>query len=63
MKNHGPFTVGKDVREALQAAIFLEETAKILIMARVIGEPQPIPEKIAKVLHKNYIEKYGQKRR
>lgn len=55
--------MGKDVREALQAAIFLEETAKILIMARVIGEPQPIPEKIAKVLHKNYIEKYGQKRR
>ena len=63
MKNHGPFTIGKDVREALQAAIFLEENAKILIMANILGEPQPIPEEMAKVLHKNYMEKYGQKRR
>lgn len=63
MKNHGPFTIGKDVREALQAAIFLEETAKVLIMAKIMGEPPPIPEEMVKVLHKNYMEKYGQKRR
>ena len=43
MKNHGPFTIGKNVNEALQAAIFLEETAKVLIMSRILGEPQPIP--------------------
>jgi len=63
MKNHGPFTMGKDVREALQAAISLEESAKVLIMAKLIGEPQTIPEEMVKVLHKNYVEKYGQKRR
>jgi L-ribulose-5-phosphate 4-epimerase len=60
MKNHGPFTVGKSVNEALKAAIFLEESAKTLIMAKILGEPQSIPGSMVKILHKNYNEKYGQ---
>jgi L-ribulose-5-phosphate 4-epimerase len=60
MKNHGPFTIGASVNEALKSAIFLEESAKTLIMAKILGEPQPIPESIVNKLHKNYIEKYGQ---
>ena len=60
MKNHGPFTIGASVNEALKAAIFLEESAKTLIMAKILGEPQPIPESMVNKLHKNYIEKYGQ---
>ena len=60
MKNHGPFTIGTSVSEALKAAIFLEESAKTLIMAKILGEPQSIPESTVNKLHKNYIEKYGQ---
>ena len=60
MKNHGPFTIGKNVNEALKAAIFLEESAKTLIMAKILGEPQSIPKSIVNKLHKNYTEKYGQ---
>ena len=60
MKNHGPFTIGKSVNEALKAAIFLEESAKTLIMAKILGEPQSIPESMVNILHKNYVEKYGQ---
>ena len=60
MKNHGPFTIGTSVDEALKAAIYLEESAKIIIMSRILGEPQPIPESMVRILHKNYIEKYGQ---
>ena len=60
MKNHGPFTIGKNVNEALKAAIFLEEGAKVLIMSKILGEPQPIPGSMVKILHKNYNEKYGQ---
>ncbi|MDD3656161.1 MAG: L-ribulose-5-phosphate 4-epimerase [Atribacterota bacterium] len=63
MKNHGPFTIGKDIKESLQAAIFLEEAAKVIIIAKILGEPQIIPGDIVKILHKNYTEKYGQKRR
>ena len=60
MKNHGPFTIGTSVSEALKAAIYLEESAKTLIMAKILGEPQPISESIVNILHKNYTEKYGQ---
>jgi L-ribulose-5-phosphate 4-epimerase len=60
MKNHGPFTIGTNVDEALKAAIFLEETAKILIMSKILGEAQSIPGSMVNILHKNYIEKYGQ---
>jgi len=60
MKNHGPFTIGKNVNEALKAAIFLEEGAKVLIMSKILGEPQPIPGSMVKILYKNYNEKYGQ---
>jgi L-ribulose-5-phosphate 4-epimerase len=60
MKNHGPFTIGKNVNEALKAAIFLEEAAKVLIMAKIMAEPHPIPGYMVKILHKNYNEKYGQ---
>jgi len=60
MKNHGPFTIGTSVNEALKAAIFLEESAKTLIMAKILGEPQSIPESMVNILHKNYTEKYGQ---
>jgi L-ribulose-5-phosphate 4-epimerase len=60
MKNHGPFTIGTSVNEALKAAIYLEEGAKTLIMAKILGEPQPIPESMVNILHKNYTEKYGQ---
>ncbi|MBA7579604.1 hypothetical protein ES695_10950 [Candidatus Atribacteria bacterium 1244-E10-H5-B2] len=60
MKNHGPFTIGAGVNETLKAAIFLEESAKTLIMAKILGEPQSIPGSMVKILHKNYNEKYGQ---
>ena len=60
MKNHGPFTIGASVDDALKAAIFLEEAAKVLIMSKILGEPQPIPGFMVKILHKNYNEKYGQ---
>jgi L-ribulose-5-phosphate 4-epimerase len=60
MKNHGPFTIGTSVNEALKAAIYLEESAKTLIMAKILGEPQSIPESMVNILHKNYTEKYGQ---
>jgi len=59
MKNHGPFTIGISVSEALKAAIFLEEGAKVLIMSKILGEPQHIPESMVNILHKNYTEKYG----
>jgi L-ribulose-5-phosphate 4-epimerase len=39
LKNHGVVTVGKTLKEALYAAVYLEDAAKTYIMAKAIGTP------------------------
>ncbi len=39
LRNHGVVTVGKNIREALYAAIYLEDAAKCYVAARTIGTP------------------------
>jgi L-ribulose-5-phosphate 4-epimerase len=39
LKNHGVITVGGTLKEALYAAVYLEDAAKIYIMAKAIGIP------------------------
>lgn len=41
MKHHGVITFGKDLKEALYSAVYLEEAAKTYCMARIMG---PVPE-------------------
>ncbi len=60
MKNHGPFTVGKDARAAVKAAVMCEEVARTVHISRQLGEPLPIDEaKIASLYHR-YQNVYGQ---
>lgn len=44
LANHGVVAVGADLDEALSIAEFTEEAAKVFWIARVLGEPQRIPE-------------------
>lgn len=44
MANHGCVTVGKSVAEALENAILLENAAKVFVLSRIFGTPQPLPE-------------------
>ena len=37
LKNHGVVTVGKDLKEALYAAVYLEESAKTIFVAKAYG--------------------------
>jgi len=60
VKNHGVFTVGKDARAALKAAVMCEDTAKTVHLAMLRGEPIEIPPEEVARLHKRYMEKYGQ---
>ena len=39
LRNHGVVTVGKSIREALYAAIYLEDAAKCYVAARTLGTP------------------------
>lgn len=60
MKNHGVFTIGKNARSAIKAAVMVEDAARTLYYAYQLGEPAPIPPEMVEKLHRRYTEKYGQ---
>lgn len=62
MKNHGVFTIGPDPASAVKAAVMLEDIAKTIHLALLLGQPEEIPPEEVKRAHKRYMEKYGQKR-
>jgi L-ribulose-5-phosphate 4-epimerase len=60
MQNHGPFTIGRDARDAVKAAVMVEDVARTVHMARQIGEPLPIPAEAIDSLFDRYQTVYGQ---
>jgi L-ribulose-5-phosphate 4-epimerase len=60
MQNHGPFTIGKDARDAVKAAVMCEEVARTIHIARQLGEPIPIPPDTVQTLFDRYQNVYGQ---
>jgi L-ribulose-5-phosphate 4-epimerase len=60
MANHGPFTIGKDARAAVKAAVMCEDVARSVHIARQLGEPVPIPKDSVDRLYDRYQNVYGQ---
>ena len=60
MQNHGPFTVGKDARAAVKAAVMVEDVARTVHIARQLGEPLPIAQEHVDALYDRYQNVYGQ---
>ena len=60
MQNHGPFTIGKDARSAVKAAVMCEDVARTVHIARQLGEPIPIAEDAVASLFARYQNVYGQ---
>jgi L-ribulose-5-phosphate 4-epimerase len=60
MQNHGPFTVGKDARSAVKAAVMCEDVARTVHIARQLGEPIPIADADVASLFARYQNAYGQ---
>lgn len=60
MRNHGPFTIGKDGRAAVKAAALVEEVARAVHVARQLGEPIPIEPRHIDALYDRYQNVYGQ---
>jgi len=60
LKNHGVFTVGPTPEAAVKAAVMVEDAARTMYFALLLGEPEKIPpEEIARA-HGRYLEEYGQ---
>jgi L-ribulose-5-phosphate 4-epimerase len=61
MKNHGPFTIGKDAKSAVKAAVLCEEVARAVHVSRQLGEPVPIEQQYVDSLYDRYQNVYGQR--
>lgn len=60
MLSHGPFTIGKDARDAVKAAAMLEDVARTVHLSRQLGEPLPIDPAHVDSLFDRYQNVYGQ---
>lgn len=60
LKNHGVFTIGKDAKSAVKAAIMTEDNAKTVWLALQIGTPDEIALEDVEKLHHRYTHVYGQ---
>jgi len=61
MRNHGVFTIGATPASAVKAAVMCEDAARTVHLARVLGEPQPLPADQVDALHRRYTTEYGQR--
>lgn len=59
MRNHGPFTIGKDAKAAVKAAVMVEEVARTVHISRQLGEPTRIPQEQIDSLYDRYQNVYG----
>jgi L-ribulose-5-phosphate 4-epimerase len=60
LKNHGVFTIGKDAKLAVKAAVMTEDNAKTVWLAMQIGVPDEILAEDVEKLHHRYTHVYGQ---
>lgn len=61
MAGHGPFTIGTDARDAVKAAVMLEDVARSVHVARQLGEPTRIAQPDIDSLFDRYQNVYGQR--
>lgn len=60
MQNHGPFTIGRDARDAVKAAVMCEDVARTIHLSRQLGEPVSIDPAAIDSLFDRYQHVYGQ---
>jgi L-ribulose-5-phosphate 4-epimerase len=61
MRNHGVFTIGKDARAAVKAAVMCEDVARTVHVARAGGPLVPIAPGDIDALYDRYQNVYGQR--
>ncbi|MFB6720946.1 L-ribulose-5-phosphate 4-epimerase [Kribbella sp. NPDC056345] len=61
MQNHGVFTIGKDAKAAVKAAVMCEDVARTVHLARQAGDLTPIAAEDIDRLYDRYQNVYGQR--
>ncbi len=60
MRNHGPFTIGRTARDAVKAAVMVEDVARTVHISRQLGATPPIDAADVAALFERYQNVYGQ---
>lgn len=60
MRNHGPFTIGVSPKDAVKAAVMVEDVARTVHAAAQAGPLTPIPQDAIDALYDRYQNVYGQ---
>jgi len=60
MRNHGVFTIGRDAKDAVKAAVMCEDVARTVHIAGQLGKPEAIPQDRVDALYDRYQNIYGQ---
>jgi L-ribulose-5-phosphate 4-epimerase len=60
MRNHGPFTIGRTARDAVKAAVMVEDVARTVHISRQLGDATPIGDADVAALFERYQNVYGQ---
>jgi len=60
MRNHGPFTVGRDARSAVKAAVMVEDVARTVHIGRQLGAVDRLDSHHVTALFDRYQNVYGQ---
>jgi L-ribulose-5-phosphate 4-epimerase len=60
MRNHGPFTIGRTARDAVKAAVMVEDVARTVHISRQLGSAPPIDAADVTALFDRYQNVYGQ---
>jgi L-ribulose-5-phosphate 4-epimerase len=60
LKNHGVFTIGRSVKDAVKAAVMVEDIARTVFYALQLGQPDEIPAEEVARGYRRYQEEYGQ---
>lgn len=61
MRSHGVFTIGRDARDAVKAAVMCEDVARSVHLSRQLGQPLPIAQADVDRLYDRYHNVYGQR--
>jgi L-ribulose-5-phosphate 4-epimerase len=61
MQNHGVFTIGRDPKAAVKAAVMCEDVARTVHVARQLGDPVPMMQDDIDRLYDRYQNVYGQR--
>jgi L-ribulose-5-phosphate 4-epimerase len=63
LAHHGAFTLGESPRDALKAAVMLEDVAKTCVLALLLGKPEPLPPEEVRKWWDRYHSTYGQEKK